>query len=595
MKSTDAASESGRSAQIARAKFLHRSGDLVGAVGLYRVLVAHSPDDPTVLSLLGVALLQHGGTAEGVALLERSLEANPDQPQNLYNAAVGLCALRRFDEAILRLNRAQALAADSPRIPCQIAIALRGLGRPRDALPYLEYAIRLDSQFPEAFSERGRVHLDLAMPDSALCDFAQVIDLDPHNADAHYHLGLAAHGCQRFEEADAGYTRALQLNPRLAAAYNNRGRARRALNRPEAAVRDYECAIELDSQFAEAHNNLGVALKVMRRFDESLKSYERAATLNPDFADVSWNIALLHLLQGNFESGWPLYESRWALKPPRPFTQPLWLGEQPLEGRTLLIHSEQGLGDMIQFCRFIPLLVQRCSRLIVEAPHVLIPLLSTLQSQFQLLERGKALPAFDLHCPVMSLPLAFKTRLGSIPSQTPYLYADAGKSAAVHRALGAKLRPRIGVVWSGSSNHDDDRNRSIGPALLEAISDLPLELHSLQKEYHESDRAFLVGAHACIRDHSRELEDFSDTAALVSAMDVVVSVDTAVAHLCGAMAKPVWILLPYSPDFRWLLDRSDSPWYPTATLIRQSAPGDWSVVLRTVRQMLTSFAGATHR
>ncbi len=584
-------------ARITRAKALHRAGEVDGAIQIYRQLVAQRPDDPQILSLLGVALLQSGQTADGIGLLERSLHLRPDQPHALSNVAVGLCALRRPGDAIRQLDRAIALKPDFPGAHYQRAVALRDLGRLHEALTGFDRAIELDPEFSAAYNERGKTRLDLDQTGAALADFVQSIALDPDNADAPYNLGGACHRARRFEEAVASYTRALELNPGLAAAYNNRGRALRALARPADALSDYDRAIALDPQCAEAHNNRGVALQALRRLDDSLASYQRAVALKPDLADATWNMALLNLLRGNFETGWTLYESRRSLQTQRTFAQPQWRGETPIQGRTLLIHAEQGLGDTIQFCRYVPLLTQRQCRVVLDVPAKLTSLLSTLEAPFQLVAQGGALPPFDLHCPMLSLPLAFRTRLETIPSVTPYLFADVHKSAAIHRALGAKTVPRVGLVWSGGAAHEEDHNRSIRLAQLQDLMDLPIEFHSLHREYRDVDLALLQGS-SRIHDHRHELADFSDTAALISAMDVVVSVDTAVAHLCGALAKPVWMLLSYSADFRWLLDRPDSPWYPTAILFRQRAPGDWSGAIREVLDRLAALgepAGAgTH-
>jgi tetratricopeptide (TPR) repeat protein len=576
--------------QIGHALTLHRSGDLGRALEIYRQLAEDAPNEPRVLSLFGAATLQFGRTIEGLELLTRSLELEPDQPRTMCNVAAGLSTLNRLHEALDFLGRAIALEPAFAGAHYQRAITLRDLGRLDEALLGFSRAIALDESFAEALNGRGDARRELGQLDEALEDFDRAVALRPEYADAHYNRGVALQDLKRLEASLVSYGRALELNAEMADAYNNRGRALRALNRPQEALADYERAIALRPAFAQAFNNRGVALKVLRRTEEARASYERAIALQPGFADAHWNLGLLHLLAGNFDAGWKLYEWRWKLQPARSFARPLWLGEQPITGKTLLVHAEQGLGDGLQFCRYIPLLGRLGCRIVVEVPAALLSVISTLMADFRIVERGDPLPEFDFHCPIMSLPLAFNTRMDSIPAATPYLFASTQKCLAVRRMLGVKTRPRVGLVWSGVSAHEDDPNRSLELASLQRILDLPIEFHSLQKKCGAADQAALR-RFPQVLDHHLELADFSDTAALISEMDLVISVDTAVAHLAGALGQTVWILLPYSPDFRWLLDRSDSPWYPTATLFRQAAPGDWAGAVAHIEERLLERPG----
>lgn len=578
-------------ARLARARVLHQSGDLARAIDIYLQLHEQVPGDPQLLSLLGAASLQAGKTTEGLVLLNRSLALQANQPQALCNVAVGLCTLKRPDEALEAVDGAISLNPDFPGAHFQRGMTLRTLGRLHEAMTSFDRAIGLNAQFAEALNERGTTQRTLQRLEAALADYTHAVALRPNYADAHYNRGVVLQDLRRLEESVSSYDRALEINPGIAEAYNNRGRALRALNRPEEALASYDQAIVLNPRFAQAFNNRGVALKVLGRLDSALASYECALELQPGFADAEWNIALLHLLAGDFERGWRLYEARWALQPARVFPQPLWLGERPIADKTILIHAEQGLGDAVQFCRYVPLIGRSNARIVLEVPRPLVSLASSLKADVRIVARGDELPPFDVHCPIMSLPLAFNTRLDSIPSEIPYLFADAGKAAAVRRSLGPKTRPRVGLVWSGGATHADDRNRSISLASLGPILNLPMEFHSLQKEYCGADQASLLGFPQ-IRDHQEELRDFSDTAALLSEMDLLVSVDTSVAHLAGALGKPVCILLPHAADFRWLLARSDSPWYPTATLFRQCSPGNWAGAIRSLKEYLGPIAGA---
>ena len=310
--------------------------------------------------------------------------------------------------------------------------------------------------------------------------------------------------------------------------------------------------------------------------------------LKPDYANAYWNKSLLKILNGDYLEGWQLYEWRWKtelLIHLRGYKQPLWLDTQSLLNKTLLIYPEQGLGDYIQCIRYAVLVEQLGATVILEVPSELMSLVSTLKGQFTLVESGKPLPEFDYHCPVMSLPLAFKTTVDTIPADLPYLYTNEDKKQHWQEKLGNKTVTRIGLVWSGSTTHNNDHNRSLLLQQLSSLLELPVEFHSLQKEVRTVDIKTLT-EFPSIHQHQDDLQDFSDTAALVDAMDIIISVDTSVAHLAGAMGKKVFVLLPYAPDYRWMLDRPDSPWYPSATLFRQPALDDWESVIVEIKQLL---------
>jgi hypothetical protein len=323
---------------------------------------------------------------------------------------------------------------------------------------------------------------------------------------------------------------------------------------------------------------------LLGRHAEAAACFDEALRVAPDSALAQFNKATHLLLMGDFAKGWPLYESRWR-KPDqhgkRDFEAPLWLGESKIAGKTILLHAEQGLGDTIQFCRYVPMVEALGAKVVLEVPPSLKTLMTMLPGTRSLVARGEMLPLFDLHCPIMSLPLAFGTRLYTIPHNVPYLSATPQAADRWQSRLGPKHRPRIGLVWSGTQKHKNDQNRSLPLAALAPLLSLDMEFHALQKELRPDDRAYIaVGAPVAF--HGDDLRDMNDTAGLTTAMDLVISVDTSVAHLAGALGKPVSILLPFTPDFRWLLTREDSPWYPSAWLIRQPAIGDWASVIGRV-------------
>ena len=327
-------------------------------------------------------------------------------------------------------------------------------------------------------------------------------------------------------------------------------------------------------------------LKELKQLDAALTSYDIAIELKRDYAEAYWNKSLALLLQGEFIKGFNEYEWRWKnenikkIAGERSFTQPLWVGNESLANKTILLWSEQGLGDSIQFCRYAKLVKSLGAKVLLDVPKPLVALLDELEGVDLLIEKGKPLPNFDFQCPLMSLPLAFKTDLNSIPNPTDYLKNIAEKVEVWSKRVGEKSNPRIGLVWSGSTGHKNDHNRSL--TLTDVIKHLPpnFEYVSLQKEVREADKDVL--SNSAIKHYGDQLVDFADTAALCDLMDIVISVDTSVAHLAGALGKTTWILLPYVPDWRWLLDRDDSPWYASAKLYRQGEDRQYAPVLERI-------------
>jgi hypothetical protein len=428
----------------------------------------------------------------------------------------------------------------------------------------------------------------------ALHLIGKAIAVNPDYAEALYHHGLVLQEMGRFAEAIASYDRAIAVKPDYARAFYNRGVALEDLQQSAHAFASYERAIALDPRFGEAYNNRGLMLQGVNRVDAAIADYDRAMALRPELVDAYWNKANALLLKGDLLLGWDLYEMRWRrdeLAPfVRTFAQPLWSRQWPIAGKTILIHSEQGFGDTLQFCRYAAPLAEFGATVNMEVPAALIPVLNSLAGPSRLAAKGAPLPPFDFHCPMMSLPRAFRTDRGSIPAPAKYLSADPQSVARWGRRLGDKKAPRVGLVWGGRPEHRNDHNRSLPLALLTAYLPAGLDYVSLQKEVRDRDRTVLSwfpdGRH-----FGDQLADFGDTAALCELMDLVISVDTSVVHLSGALGRPTWLLLPFSPDWRWLLERADSPWYPSMTLYRQPSPGDWGDVLKRVNEGLVELSG----
>lgn len=354
------------------------------------------------------------------------------------------------------------------------------------------------------------------------------------------------------------------------------------------ALAGMAAAINLEPT-SERLNNNGIICYEIRDYDAALESYDEALALDPDSVDVNWNKSLLLLLQGNYEEGWPLYE--WRLKRedtlqeyPQ-FAQPSWRGETDLRGQRLLVHLEQGLGDMVQFCRYIPILVDKGIEVILQVQTSLLPLIASLESDVTLVSQDDPLPDFDAYCPLMSLPYALGTTLETIPSSDSYLSPCPEKVAEWREKLGSADALRVGLAWSGRKEHKNDHNRSMALANLLPVLDVPVEWHSIQKDYRSVDLDVLKTLPQLYQ-HQRDLNDFSDTAALLANLDLVITVDTSVAHVAAALGKPTWLLLPYLSDFRWLMDRVDTPWYPSMRLYRQDQPNDWTPVLQRIKNDL---------
>jgi len=443
--------------------------------------------------------------------------------------------------------------------------------------------LRLRPGFAEASNNLGLLLVDSGQPGEAIRHIERAIAAREDFAEAHNNLGMALEAAGRVDQAIASLRRALALRPGYAEAHNNLGNALKAAGRFDEAVASYRAALDLRGGYAEAWNNLGLALQDQRRIEDALDSFRRAQAARPGFAEAHWNEALALLLKGDFGAGWPLYEWRWqalgSRRLVRDFAEPRWLGDAPLEGRTLLVHYEQGFGDTLQMLRYVPLLESRGARVVVEVPPSLASLAASLPGSPLIVAEGAALPPFDLQCPLMSLPMAFGTTLATVPARVPYLHAPDAARARWRDRLGAASRARIGLAWAGSAGHTSAmRLRTLPLERLLPLLEAGAEFVSLQKDYPAGERERLL-ADGRICDFSGEIADFADTAALIEQCDLVISVDTAVAHLAGAMAKPVWVLLPAVPDYRWMLDREDSPWYPTMRLFRQGSFGDWVSVL----------------
>jgi tetratricopeptide (TPR) repeat protein len=522
-----------------------------------RVLKARA-DWFDALHILGLIKLQSGKAGAAYGLLEAALKINPNASDVLSNLGMTLAALNRNADALAALDKALALEPGNFEALNNRGNVLLNLGRPADALAAFDQASALEPRFIGARANRGNALAQLGRFDEALAQYDAVLAVQPSHAETHYNRGNALASLGRHAEAIAAHDRALALRPHYVKALLNRGVALQACNRHREAVANFDQVLALDKDNADAHHNQGMAL----------------------------------LTLGDYRRGFEKYEWRWqrsGMPPRRRLGKPLWLGEYPLARKTILIHGEQGLGDTIQFVRYAPLLAQSGAKVVVEAQPELTGLLSRVEGVAGVIPRGAPLPDFDVHCPVGSLSLALRTEVATIPADVPYLAADAERIAKWRPRIESLPAPRIAIAWSGAAAHANDRNRSIALSRLAPLLALEhVSFVSIQREVRSED-ADLLGRTPRLTPVGNDLVDFDDTAAVAALVDVVISVDTSVVHLAGAMGRPTWIMVPFCPDWRWMMDREVSPWYPTARLFRQPAPGDWDSVIMRVKDALLKF------
>ena len=473
------------------------------------------------------------------------------------------------------------------------AAAAFGAGRMDEALSLCDAILREEPSHFYALHLASVLALQQARWQQALELATRALAVRPGHPDVRANRGAALRRLGRHADAIAEYDAVLAVHPQSAEARNNRGVALAALGRHDEAIAEYLRTVQAAPGHVEALHNLGASLAALDRHDDAIAAYTRALALDASHVRARWNRALSLLAVGRWDEGFAQYEARHALGDarwaPRAVAGTPWTGCEPLAGRTVLLLAEQGFGDVLMFCRFARALHERGARVILEAPVELAPLLASLPWLDRVIAKGEPLPSFDFYCPLASLPAHLHARLESLPPQDPPLRAPPQWEERWRARLAGLGRPRIGIAWSGGLAADSADPRAIPLAQWAALRSLPATFVSLQKRVDDTDAALLDTAPR-VHHFAHAVEDFRDTAALIAQVDLVISVDTAVAHLAGAMGRPAWILLPFAADWRWLLDRTDSPWYPSARLFRQARPGDWQGVMARVRDELARFA-----
>jgi tetratricopeptide (TPR) repeat protein len=572
-----------------QAGFAHlRAGRYLDAQISCQQALALDPDHADGLHLMGLLSRQAKNYDHAVEWIARALRKDP-KAEYLSSLGTTLRQQGRFEEALKALDKAIQLKPEDAELWINLGNVLADLARPADALLAFQHGLKLDPRHWDAAYRCGFLLDRLEQPTEALCYFDLSDKLKPNQAVILQMRAIALRKLKRFKEALADNKRAHALNPDNADTCNNIGAILQSLGRDGEALPWFDKALTLRPRFLIALTNKAASLGQFHRFDEAEAIYRHMKTIDPDCAQADWDLSLLHMLTGNFEAGWAGREARWRVHQviyPE-FSQPIWLGAEDITGKTILICADEGLGDSIQFARYLPMVAARGARVILVVDDAAYPLLSASPGVSQSFPKSAGtFPAFDMHCPMSSLPLAFATRLDTIPSDTPYLPAPApNRVQAWDDRLGPHTKLRVGLVWSGNPNHSNDHNRSVTLQTLSRLFDVDATFVSLQKDARPGDKAILRDRLDII-DLTTELTDFNETAALISCLDLVITVDTSVAHLAGALGRPTWILLPYTPDYRWLLGRDDSPWYPTVRLFRQNETRDYAEVLERVRAEL---------
>ena len=525
-----------------------QAGDWEGAASLCATLLETAPDDVDALHLLGILQSRLGKPAEAVRLIENALKQAPDHVAALSN----------------------------------LALILAQLGRREEALAYYAKALALQPDSAEVLNNRGHARLGAGAPGEALADFDRAVALKPAYAEAHNNRGIALATLGRREEALTSFDRALALRPGYAGALSNRANTLRELNRFDESLRDYGAAIAADPSFADAYNNRGLALLELGRVQEAQGDFACAIAVRPGYAEALHNRGAAALLTGDYLIGWRDYEHRWRIKGfshrGAPVAAPPWRGED-LRGKAILVHEEQGLGDVIQFARFLPLLASRGARVTFAVRGSLHRLLGTLDAPLHLVDEAPVDERFDFQSSLMSLPGVLGVTLRTLPADVSYLFPEPALVAKWRERIG-QAGLKIGVCWQGAPAVD--KGRSAPLRQFQRLADVPgVRLISLQKVNGLEQLAHLpegMQVETLGDDFESGPDAFCDAAAVMTRLDLVVTTDTSIAHLAGALGRPVWVALKHAANWRWLLERADSPWYPTATLYRQHARMDWDEV-----------------
>jgi tetratricopeptide (TPR) repeat protein len=573
-------------------ELLYGIGETEAAREHYRQAILKQPAFAHVHCLFGNLECQEGNHKEAIEHYSQAVAHSPEWAEAYFALGYALHQVRDRNGATQALSRALELRPRFPEALQNLGNLFFDYGEMKQAAHIYRLLVRMDPNRVNSHCNLGNALTDLNHFSEAAKCYQTALTLDPNSSFAMHKLGNLAVRTKEWQKAEKCLRRVLELTPKNAEAYNDLGNIFFHQRRLVEAAECYRKALALKPNLAIAHSNVGNALQDMGHYEEAIVCYEKSVELDPSNPGVHYNLSLALLSEGNYELGWKEHEWRWDFKelmiPRRPFQEPLWKGE-PLHGKRILLHAEQGLGDTMQFVRYMPLVAARGGHVILEVAPALYRLMADIPGVSEIVSRGTPLPQFDYQCPLMSLPIAFQTTVETIPGDFPYLQvqpADAERAKAIHSGEGL----RVGLAWAGNFQNKRDDLRSLRLKQFLPLSRIPgVSFFALQQgpataEIEEVSTNLPLNVACC------SFRDFYETAALVKSLDLVICVDTAVAHLAGAMDKPVWLLLPYIADWRWMRDREDSVWYPSARLFRQSKPGDWEGVMVQVSEALAVWA-----
>jgi len=538
---------------------LYRQSDLTQAEKIYYQVLKLNINNSDALHMLGVIYYQKKEYTKALELVDLSIKYNSKNSSSCSNRGLILQELKRYEES----------------------------------LESFDNAIRINPKYSNAFYNRGNVLKELKRYEESLESFKAALRINPNFSDASSNLGVVLQEQKRFDEALESYDNAIKIDSNLSVAFINRGVVLQELKRFDEALESYDKALKINPTSSEVFSNRGSVLQELKRFEESIDSYDKALSIDPKFSEAFSNKSLCLLITGNFQQGLSYYEWRWHSKdfpsPKRSFSKPLWLGNEDIQSKIILIHSEQGLGDTLQFSRYLFLMSNLGAKVYFEVEEKLMRLLSlTFSSICTFIPKGSRLPDFDFHCPLLSLPLAFKTDINSIPSQLSYLTAEEVNVDLWKSRIGSSGF-KVGINWQGSQAKID-AGRSFPVSLYKEIAKIPeVRLISLQKGFGTDQLDNIpegMKVETLGDDFDNGPDAFIDTAAVMKCLDLVITSDTSIAHLAGALGVPTWVALKYVPDWRWLLDRTDSPWYPSVRLFRQKERNNWETVFDEMKHEL---------
>jgi tetratricopeptide (TPR) repeat protein len=565
----------------------HRGIALLGlqrpqeAESCFRSAITRQPNFAEAHDSLGYTLQMLSRPDEAIECHKKALAIKPELANAHNNLGNAFCALGQYEQAIAEYRRALAARRIYPEADNNLGRALAEIGKYEQAVTHFKRALDAAPINVEILLNLGSALSACGCRDEAMSYYQRALAIDPSNASVHICLAETLRLLGKEDEADKHCDKAIELDPTSNWVLTDLAFLMVKLNRAEQALATYNKVLDTEPNLTSALINRASLLQGFGRFDEARATYARALAVNPADAGAQFGEASLLLQLGDLQAGFKKYEARrdkCDIPSRRSFAQPMWKGEN-VAGKTILLHAEQGFGDTLQFCRYAELLAERGARVVLEVQAELQSLLHSLPGVETVIAAGNALPAFDFHCPMASLPLGFGTTLETIPDKTPYLTPPADRVALWQKKLGPRSKPRVGLVWSGNPNQSNDHNRSMRLGELTALLELPhIQVVSLVKAPRERDLP-LLKANPQVLHLGDDLQDFADTAAVVSHMDVVISVCTSVCHLSGALNRPTWVMLSAAADWRWLLDRTDSPWYPSVRLFRQRKLGDWRSVV----------------